>query len=578
LYLDTETKQEDFGVFQRHFFRLGWGCCVERRPAREKDTESWKYFLKPWPFCRWIETLPRVKRPLWIFSHNLFFDLQVTCFFEYFTSAGWDLDFLYEQGMTYILVIRKGDLTIKGISTTNYFDTSLEKIGVLVGLPKLEVDFKNVDDEKLSVYCRRDVEILKKAMEGYFDFIREHDMGKFGMTKSSQALNAYRHRFMDNKIYTHRANEVIELEKDAYLGGRVECFRLGKIGGGRKVSLDINSMYSFVMKRYQYPSRLLAYHEHFSLKRLPAALKNHCAVAEVLVDTPEPCFGVRQGIKIIFPVGRFRCFLCSRGLHLALTRGYLKGIIAIAFYDSTDLFGAYVDYFYGLKQKYDREKNQIYRKLVKYFLNCLYGKFGQFRPTIDSFREEKGLLCYRAEWFDEVTGDKGAEYKLMNRVVRETGREIAPNSLIAVCAHVTEDSRLYLDEIMTRIGRNRILYCDTDDVKILEKDAGRIRDLIHPDRLGALKIKEKYSYLNIIGPKSYLTDRESVLKGIPKNAVKIKPFTFRYTSFPRQVSHLRKQNISYFETRTIEKTLKLVYDKGEVHPDGRITPFSLSEF
>jgi len=534
--------------------------------------------LKSWPFCRWIETLIRPKRPLWLFSHNLFFDLQVMGFFEYFTAAGWDLDFLYEQGLCYILVIRKDDLIIKGISTTNYFDTSLEKIGELVGLEKMKVDFKDVSDEKLSVYCRRDVEILKKAMEKYFEFLRAHDMGKFGMTKSSQALNAYRHRFMEAKIYTHRSDEVIELEKDAYLGGRVECFRLGKIGGEKKVGLDVNSMYSFVMKRYLFPSRFLSYHEHFPLKRLPSSLENHCAVAEVLVDTPEPCFGVRQGFKIIFPTGRFRCFLCSRGLHLALERGWLKGIIAISFYDAADLFSGYVDYFYELKQKYDREKNQIYRKLVKYFLNCLYGKFAQFRPIMDSFHEEKGLSCYRGEWFDEVTGEKGSEYKLMNRVVRETGREIAPNSLVAVSAHVTEDARLYLDEIIERIGRDRVLYCDTDGIKIMKEDEGRVKDLIDPGRLGALKNEGEYDRLEIIGPKSYLTDKDSVLKGIPKSAKQIKPFTFRYTSFPKQVSHLRNRNISYFETRTIEKTLKLVYDKGIVHPDGRVTPFCLAEF
>jgi len=576
--LDTETRQVDFGVCQRHYFRLGWGCYVELRSTRKKDTEQWKEFLKPRKFCRWIETLTRTKRPLWIFSHNLFFDLQVMLFFEYFTAAGWELDFLYENGLSYIIVIRKDDLVIKGISTTNYFDTSLKSIGELIGLPKLGVDFGTVSQEELSVYCRRDVEILKLAMEWYVGFLREHNLGKFGMTKSSQALNAYRHRFMNRKIYVHSVPEVIGLEKDCYMGGRVECFRLGEIGGGLKISLDVNSMYPFVMRRYLYPSRFIAYHEHYPLKDLRGHLDKFCAVAEVLVDTPEPCFALRQRDKIIFPTGRFRCYLCSRGLHLALEKGWLKGIIAISFYDAADLFSGYVDYFYGLKRKYDEEKNQIYRKLVKYFLNCLYGKFAQQRPIMDYFHEENGLLAYRATWQDETTGEAGVEYKLMNRVVREYGKEPVRNSLIAVSAHITEDARLTLDEIISRVGRDRVLYCDTDSVKIFKRDLDRVEDLIDPHKLGALKIEEEFSHLNIIGPKSYLTDRETVLKGIPKSAVKITPVRFRYTSFPKQVSHLRSRNISYFETRTIEKNLKLVYDKGIVHPDGRVTPFCLAEF
>ncbi|GAH94157.1 unnamed protein product, partial [marine sediment metagenome] len=82
---------------------------------------------------------------------------------------------------------------------------------------------------------------------------------KFSITKASQAFCAYRFRFMDHKIYIHNDVTVQNLERSAYIGGRVECFRLGKIPGKQFVSMDINSMYPFVMKAEKYPYELVSY-------------------------------------------------------------------------------------------------------------------------------------------------------------------------------------------------------------------------------------------------------------------------------------------------------------------------------
>jgi hypothetical protein len=578
VYLDTETRKEDLGEFQNNYFKIAWACSIRHRPDSKKVKEEWKFFSEPWPLCRWIERLSLPRRPLWVFSHNLFFDLQVSCFYEYFSLAGWTLDFLYETGMSYIVVIRKGDSFIKGISTTNYFDTSLEEIGKLVGYDKLKVDFDTVSDMDLATYCRRDVEILKLAMEQYFHFVRSHDLGKFGMTKAAQAFNAYRHRFMKQKIFCHQNPVLVDLEKSAYMGGRTECFFIGEIKDRPVVSLDINSMYPFVMKRYKYPCRFLNYQENLPVKELEAVLGKFCAVAEVLVDTPDPHFAVRQGAKIIFPVGRFRCFLCTRGLNFALQRGYVKAVLEVAFYEPADLFTGYVDYFYSLKSRYDSEGNKIYRKLTKYFLNCLYGKFAQFRPVMDWIIDEKGPLAYRSEWFDEVTGERGIEYKLMNKIIRESGKEVSGNSLIPISAHITEDSRLYLDEIMRAMGRSKVLYCDTDSVKIYKSDLKQVRHKIDPQELGALKLEEEYSYLQIVGPKFYITDKERKIKGIPARSKEVEHLVYSYTSFPRQATHLRKGIVDYFETRTVNKRLKISYDKGIVTPSGRVEPFRFREF
>jgi len=451
-------------------------------------------------------------------------------------------------------------------------------LGELVGMPKGKVNFEDVPDEELSVYCRRDVEILKKALELYMDFLKRHDCGKFGMTRAAQAFNAYRHRFMVHKIYTHKIDRVVELEKEAYMGGRVECSFIGEINDRKTISLDINSMYPYIMRKYHFPYRFNAYHENVPVSELADLMGNHCAVAEVLVEIQDPHFCLRRNGKNIFPVGRFRCFLCTRGLHFALARGYIKGVIEIALYDSADLFKDYVDYFYPLKVQYEKEGNSVYRSFVKYFMNSLYGKFGQFRPLQDSWEDTNAPLTFRWAYTDEVTGESGIEYKCMNRVIRESGREISNNSLLAVAAHVTEDSRLLLDEIISGFGRERVLYCDTDSIKIFKSDLKYLKHKIDSHALGALKVEEEYDHLKIMGPKSYISNKKRVMKGVKENSEVLSPNTYKFISFQRQPTHMRKGIVDYFETLTVVKEISGIYDKGEVTASGRVKPFRLREF
>jgi len=578
VFFDTETQATQEKQLEIHRMKIAWACQVERHSIDRKPTQAWVYFDRSFPFCRWLESIPRSKKPLWLFSHNIFFDLQAMDFFVYFTNWGWELDFVYENQLSYILIVKKDRRVIKCISTTNYFDTSLAEIGELLGLPKSKVDFDDATEEQLSAYCKRDVEILKLAMEKYFEFIQGHDLGKFGMTKAAQAFNAFRHRFMAQRIEVHREELVIDLEKQAYIGGRTECFQLGQIKGGPFLTLDVNSMYPDVMRAENFPCRLAAYHDHYDVDRLEKDLCNWDALAEVLIETESPRYAVQGENKVIFPVGRFTAFLCSGGLRLALACGEIRAVKKIAFYDSAPLFRDYVDYFYDLKKKYKKEGNRTYHEMVKKFLNSLYGKFGQYRPVADWVRCEGGEPYYCIDTYDCVTHEKMREYKLMNRLVQETGKELGLNSFLAIAAHITEYARLRLDAIIEETGRERVIYCDTDSINIRKKDLRYIFHPIHAERLGALKIQREMNELRILGPKSYITESMVKLKGIPKTAVEIKPNVYSYLSFPRQATHLRERHISGFHARYVYRKIYRDYDKGVVNRDGSVSPFRLAEF
>jgi len=378
LFLDTETISEAYGQGEIHRMNIAWTCYCETRPGRDKPTEVWRYWTKANPMWSYIEGLVHTRTQLYVFAHNIFFDLQVSYFFPYFTRHGWVLDFIYDQGLTYILVIKKDKKTIRLLSTTNWFDMSLTKVGDMLNLPKLDIDFNNTTDDELATYCRRDVEIIKRAMLDYMSFVRDHDLGKFAMTRAAQSFGAYRHRFMSQKIHIHDDEDIIALEEQAYIGGRTECFRLGQQSGGPFVTLDVNSMYPFVMRQYNYPYQLVDYKIDVTPEHLDEILMKFACVAKVRVHTDIPVYAMRFNRKIVFPVGEFDTFLCTGGLQEALSRGHLKTVYKLAVYRKGDLFSRYVNYFYGLRQEAVVETNPVYTQILKKFLNSLYGKFAQW--------------------------------------------------------------------------------------------------------------------------------------------------------------------------------------------------------
>ena len=576
IYFDTETEQDSYGDEQLHRFKIGWSCYVETRQQRDKDTEVWEYWDDPYAFCAYLQNKCKQKTTLTIIGHNIFYDLQVSRFFHYFTLWGWKLRFVYNKGLTYILVIHKDKAVLRALSTTNWFQTSLKNLGDMVGLQKLDVDFQESTPEELSIYCKRDVEIVKLAVEKYMSFLVDNDMGKFAMSRAGQSYAAFRHRFMNTKICVHQEQDISDFERMAYYGGRVECFRIGKQNKPPYVSVDVNSLYPFVMRTYQYPTRLVDYVKYPDMEMLTTALNNRAIVAEVILRTDEPAYPVRQNKKIIYPIGTFKTYVCTQGLRYALDHGHLKDVLCASYYEKDWIFQDFVNYFYELRNHYKGLNNREYEQFCKYILNSLYGKFGQ-KTTLEEIREDITFDGYSREIIlDGDTGEREIVTKLFNTVVTQYGEKTAKHALVAIAAHVTEYGRFHLWKLMNEVGRERVLYCDTDSMTLRKCHLKYLKNSLSDTELGALKLEHTYNFLVLNASKDYETDISIKRKGVPKSAECLDDNTFRYTQWCKQETHLRRAIDDRYITKTVTKRLSRKYDKGIVNANGSVDPFVLN--
>ena len=575
LFLDTETEPTEKDGITYHHFHVGWCCLFRRATDTRGETEDWTFFLSSAGMNGYIQEMALRYKYIHVVGHNIFFDLQASGTYSFLSRETWKMEFYYDRGLTYILKCKRDKAQMTLISSTNWFDQSLKSLGKVVGLEKLDIEFGKATPEKLKAYCFRDVEILVAAMRYYFQFIQDNKLGSFSLTKASQAFTAFRYRFLADNIFIHDEKDIHDLERAAYMGGRVECFFIGHCQGGPFVSLDVNSMYPFVMKKFKYPTRLLHVAHSPTIKFIKEVIVSYGVIAEVELSTNEAAYAVRHNKKTVFPVGNFTAYLCTEGLKYAFEKGHVVCVKKASIYRMEDIFSEYVDFIHGLRSKYKREKNAVMAMLAKDMHNGLYGKFAQ----LNIITEKEELFNHdeysREVIYNFITRHSVIVTKLMNTQIIQRMEGEGKNSNVAITAHITENARFYLWDFMNRVGRENVLYCDTDSMKIRRSDLKHEKSLLSKTKLGTLKNEGTTNKLYIEGSKNYRTERGRRIKGIPESAKEIIPGTFSYRWFAGQVTHLKKNIPVGARVETLTRTLTAVYDKGVVHPDGTVTPLRL---
>lgn len=378
------------------------------------------------------------------------------------------------------------------------------------------------------------------------------------------------------KIYIHSNKQAIDLERESYKGGRVECFYLGDLNDETYYMLDVNSLYPFVMRNNLYPVKYKNIHRMFTPQTLAASLQHKAAVARVLIETDLPVYAVRRG-RCMFPVGRFWATLCTPELKYAFEHNHIKQVDVCVLYKQENIFRSYVDKFYALRMDFKSAGVDEYVELCKKMLNSLYGKFGQKGENWSKIGD-----CPNEPDREELVFNTGGRRVtklryLLGELFIMVGHGESFDSFPAIAAHVTAYARMYLWQLMQQAGYGNYLYCDTDSLIVNEAGLCKLDDLITPSKLGGLKIEQETRSVIIRGLKDYTFGSKNVIKGIRKNAVKIREGVFRQELWPSFRGLLRTPDPNTYTVGSTLKHLNREYTKGEVMPDGVVVPFVFAE-
>ncbi len=601
VFFDCETKPvphptDPLATDQKLWF--GYAAYVRRITFSEWAKPTWFRFTTPEELWDWVESLTHEKTALHVFAHNIGFDASVSKAFEILADRGWTVkNPIMDDPPTWIKY-RQGKRSIILIDTLNYYRVPLKILGESVGIAKLVMPSYATGQDEWDIYCKRDVEVIMYAMISFMRFVDQEDLGNFAKTTPGQSFTAFKHRFMHHKIFIDSNEGALRLARTGYYGGRCECFQIGHISH-KIYCFDINSMYPYVMRENNFPTRLITHLTRVSVDDLRELMTKAMCIASVDLNTDVPPYAVRHETRLVFPIGRFTSYLASPEISYALEHGHIERVNEVAVYEYAPLFVEHVNYFWDKRLEAKKKGNETDTYLFKIMMNGFYGKWGQNGRKYSDIGEAPISETFSwSEW--DVDTQSVRKYRKFGGVVQEESIEAeGRDSHPAIASHITAYSRMYLFELIQTAGRENVVYCDTDSLFVNEIGKERLASYVG-EGLGELKLEWTSESVHIRDNKDYsiLTEEGkwiAKIKGvrkwgegrgatvllwegaaepvtfIPRDALRFN--VFRQARFQSIKGKMREGNLNQQKITPVVKRYRRQYQKGTVTPNGVIQPY-----
>jgi hypothetical protein len=485
------------------------------------------------------------------------------------------------------------------VDTLNWFQCPLSDLGKYCGLEKLPMPEFSADSETWFRYCERDTEIVLETFLALIKWVKDNDMGMFRYTGPSQAIAAYRHRWMKSEILLHDNAAVKVLERSSYFGGRFECFRLGPIAEAVH-QLDVNALFPSVMANNAYPNCLERYELRTEYVDRLDDFSPIRSVAECEVSTKYALFPVRTEKGVIYPVGTYKTTLCGVELELAIELGCVKAVRSWAEYGTGPLFNEWVSDLWQMRLRYKADGNLLYERFTKMLMNSLYGKFGQRSPEWETTNDRNDALPWM-QWI-AYNGNSGVKqhYRSFGWLVQKRRDRDARHSaempvhdwdyhanlfmdgelwttFTAISAFVTAYARQYMNNLRAIAGSPNCLYQGVDSLVVNSAGYRRLIDggCVAESELGKMRLQLTADHGEIFGCSDYRIGDKIVIAGLSR------PSTVQEQRSAEQRIMSAKSNLfkgyaaSHITEEHIPWKRNAEYWKGIVQADGTVLPLVL---
>jgi hypothetical protein len=553
--LDTETRWRETNDGEMHTLRL-WAARFLHRghdhPRLGVDHRAWGESVGDLvdTLAEWV----RHADSLWLYIHRTAFDLSVTRLPMRLVEAGWELG---DHGLTMDkpwFRARLGDNVLTVVDSSSLLSASLEKIGVLIGMPKLPLP-DNADTQRdWLARCERDVDVLAAAMVQVMDWWDEHGLGCWSLTGAATGWNAYRHNRTGPPILIDPSPEARAFERRAITGGRRDVWRVGQLARSRYLEIDFERAHLTVCRHLPLPyRRRFAFgtaavpdgQETLPGTGAPAQPGNaewndrdwldperFGAVADVTVRTEKPRYPAHIDGRWWYPTGEFRTTLAWPELIDARDRGEL---VAMHGGWTHALHPHMAEWAQWIADVLDADPGTVppmAQLAAKGWSRSVPGKW-----ATRTSRKVDERPSHIMQWAVEhgMAHPDDVPLTILHLMGTQTwyyGDQEGDDSFPAVLAYIQSHVRLRLNRLVDLLPAGSVVSCNTDGVIV---KATRTPDL---ERLAAAtwplvpRVKAKYHSVQVLGPNHLICDGEARLSGVPLSADLVENLTWEWHTWP----------------------------------------------
>lgn len=540
LFLDTETKQLADVAAEYHTLRWWHARMVRRHVDRPRTPVSVDVAGETADqLAQLVDQMAIAKHSLWIYTHNLGFDLQISRLPEMLYNLGWQIVDIGITGRSPWIRMSHGRRRLVMADSSSWLPAPLKDVGEAIGIPKLDVDdWSTATDEQIAARCYSDVVILSEAMLSILDWWDDNDMGRWQWTGPGCGWAAFRHGFLDAKVLMDPEPNRLQLERRAIYGGRREAYRIGQLGQGHYVDLDFQAAYPTIASYLPLPRRPVVRVPYMTAEAYKALPTDWGVLSECTVTTTKPVVPCRAGGHTLYPVGTFQTVLAGPDIAGAIESGAQVDLGDTIIYQMEPYLSRWGKWITRMVYSDESRVPPAVRMWGKHIGRTVIGRFAMHSQRT----EDWGEACWPSFHADAGTDwDTGCEVVDLHAAGRHLRvyRDAEPENVFpAVTAWVEAECRQLLRQAMEACPAGSVIQCDTDGF-MLDLPPGAaaggptvlsdvpcgeaaptvgVRPPAIPERIGSLSVRVKGLYENavILGPQQVILGDSRRISGVPR--------------------------------------------------------------
>lgn len=487
-----------------------------------------------------IERLTRADTTLWVFAHNLSYDLALTGLTLRLLERGWVLGRHNLASDAPWAFLRHRSKALRLADSWSWLPAPVETLGELMATRKRPLP---AADAPLAVWlerCRRDVDITARALERLMDEWDERRLGSWSLTGPASAWNTFLHAKPAQPVAVDPDPEARAFERRALYSGRRDLTRVGTLTAGPYVLLDLRECFAAVCAVQRLPvwrSPELEIDES-SLDLRRGDLGSMLAECVVSVDTPR--YPVRLGRAILHPTGTFATVLAGPELEQASRRNELIRVGRARRYQLGTRMQAWAQWLLPLLRDESGAVDPLLQVFLKQASRTVPGRWGMLiqREGERNWSPEPGWRLEPAVFGPELKA--GAWWHCRGEAVQLIRDQEADDAFPAVLAFIQSWVRVLLQHLLDTLGEADWCSVNTDGAWV----PARRLEVMHTFNAQvapfALRIKATTETLRLRTPQHWRTDRERSYAGIPRTAREIAPEVFSFQTWPKLAGQMRR--------------------------------------
>lgn len=545
IYLDTETHV--IPNSNPEILALSLWCArrIDRREVRVSEGEAiGRSGTSPVDLGGFIDLATQGRTTVWLYCHNLSFDLATTRLPLVLVSMGWAITEASVQGSSPWMRLVRGKTHLTIVDSWSWLPHPLADLAEALNMvkPALPKDPGNL--AALRKRCWADVDILGAAMGSLMDWWEANELGNWTISGPSCGWNAMRHIKPLVRPTINPDPIGLAADRTAIHGGRRGAWLVGTRTQGPFVELDFKNAYPTIAAELHLPSRRMAPFQSLPLTDWRLTSPNWGVIANVLIQTEAPRYPVRFPGGTFLPSGTFRADLAGPEILDALKLGHLLGVGPGYLHQLQPHLLMWARWVLDVANDASGATPATVRLAAKAWSRSVIGKWASRGYTKVHWGPSPNAGWGYEQGFDNATQSRGAVIDLAGQRYWSHADGDAEQAYPAVLAWIESETRVRLSRVIEAIGVGAILQCDTDGLIANERLIGTAAAggyLVAPSHLAGpartawvldqldpltapltLRVKNTHKTVKVLGPQHVQAGGERSFSGLPRLATRDK--------------------------------------------------------